>query len=651
MKTWSNIGLIALALSLAAAAPAHKNPVKPAAKPAKQVMKTAQPGTFPPIQIPQSTVVPNELDPNSGGASQATIADAATFAWQEFIALNWPALPLTPGGPKRELADTNKYIGQDSPGQPVVWETMRSKVESFPGTGNPPGYVNNPQADYGYDTLPTYNYASAVNACPSETSTDTPWVNLDETSQIGLDQMYAGTLNAVDQSGLNAQPQLIRFLAKGNRTFYDYVAANNYWNHGGNYDTAKQNFQTAAAANTYPPAGPTIALPPPAPAGTTLPNGTILVKAAWRVLGQNDNASTFHTKKVRFYENVGTIANPTICYREQIWGLIGLHIIQKTPSAPYFIFATFEYGANLLAPGSNGGPPVAVEDNNGNLNPNPPANPTTPPLGYFDQNGTYYDPTFPNGTTTKAQPNPAPYPNPPPAVYDTTQQPPNPPNFCMVGTSTTPAQNPALYYLNLPLPSQGLNEPPIAAPTSGGQQNLTQGICVNRRYFTIPSQIVAANQAAHTAIASVAGGGGVWGNYKLVDVQWQPFNLGDIDTTGANTARQAATFYQANSVIETNNTLQQFFGELTLTGLKTAFDSPTTAAYNIYLPPSGSVPSNQFTRYDMGGCMGCHGRAETVGDDFSFTLRGGPVASPETPSTADQQRLKRLREALTGKKL
>ena len=57
---------------------------------------------------------------------------------------------------------------------------------------------------------------------------------------------------------------------------------------------------------------------------------------------------------------IKTGANAAPCYREQTWALIALHIIQKTPSAPDFIFATFEYTNNILT--ADGKP---VEDQNG----------------------------------------------------------------------------------------------------------------------------------------------------------------------------------------------------------------------------------------------------------------------------------------------
>jgi hypothetical protein len=87
---------------------------------------------------------------------------------------------------------------------------------------------------------------------------------------------------------------------------------------------------------------------------------------------------------------------------------------------------------------------------------------------------------------------------------------------------------------------------------------------------------------------------------------------------------------------------------------------PTDAAYNIYGPPSGTVPLGQFTRLNMGRCIWCHGQAQRGGVNF---LAAGPVTAPEyaVPATApntliasnfrlglDEERLKELLDALSG---
>ena len=225
------------------------------------------------------------------------------------------------------------------------------------------------------------------------------------------------------------------------------------------------------------------------------------------------------------------------------------------------------------------------------------------------------------------------------------------------------AGNDRLYFQNINADSNA----PVPPPNTG--------VCVNKRYFAVPSEIQQVNAAAHAALQSY-GAPALWQNYKLVNVQWEPFNTSQIDTTGANTSRLASTYSLANSVVETDNTLQEFFGGLFAPGvtfIKSQFEQnaadvidPTMPAYNIYGPPVGSVPPTQFTRTDMGGCMGCHGRAERAGTDFSFTLSGGPVAQPEfaipaAPSGAfaatakpnfalgfDRDRLEKLHNALAG---
>jgi hypothetical protein len=622
---------LAAALTIAAAATLGvAAPSKPAHPPAKKHANVAATGVF---QI--SSTLPSDIP---GGASSATITQAATFAWQEFIALNWPAqnqngLPNTRGYP-----NTQQNFGSDTQGQPLVWETLRSKVETFPGVGDPPGYQSIsgiPNPDYGYDHLPVYTYGMrsadsngnqqnpggtplVIAPCGGQSPVVNPaWVNLDEVNQIGEDTMYAGVVpNAATPT--NSQPQLIRFLAKGNRNFYDYVAKNQYWYQNAGYNTAVSNFANAAAANKFPPPSPTISLPP----------GTILVKAAWRQLAPSENAADFHTQTVRYYESNGSGGQ---CYREATWALIALHLIQKTPSAPYFIFATFEYTNDILS--TNGSP---VEDINGNYIGTEPANPLNPPVNFWDADSQYYNWANPKGTNTV----------PPPAgqVLPVAQQ---GGNWCTVGSATTPQQNASLYYLNI----QFSFPPTVASQQLPASGNSTQGFCVDRRNFSIPPQIVAANAAAHSALAGY-GAPGRWQNYKLVNVQYQPFNQSDIDTTGANASRQVSTFYQANIVVETDNTLQQFFGGLTNSGLRSNYEGGVIAngnAYNVYLPPVTAVIPSNFTRIDMGGCMGCHGRAQRGGDDFSFTLRGGPVSAPEIPAVLDAARLSRLRSALVGK--
>jgi len=540
------------------------------------------PQAFPPVASSLPPDFPN-------GASNATLQQAATFAWQEFIALNWPAVNQTGGPNQRDMPDTTKFFGDQS--VPLVWQTYRAKVEIFPGnfnttlkmTGPPHGYQSNPPnpPDYGYDEPPEYDYNRAVLACPNVTPPSQPaWINLDEVSQIALDKMFAGVVPASPQP-TNSQPNLIRFMAKANRIHYRYVAQNQYWynNPTAPLATAQKNFTNAI--NAVPPKVPT--------ASVDFPPDTIEVKAAWRPLAPNEDPTRFHMTTVRYYErNDG----PT-CYREDRWALIALHIIRKTPTAPAFVYATFEQADNILLPALDGsGKPVPVEDVDGNIINAPAASaPTTPGLSYKDDST-----------------NPLVSLNPPGSAY-----------------CTSPGAQ--IYYRNTATQT-GL-------PTGGN-------ICVNKRDNPIPSDIIAINKLAHDAIQSYNASNGItkspWLYYKLVNVQPYPFDKSQIDPTNPNGMHNPATFFQANIVVETNYTLQLFHGRIQSNGAPTDYPAspPTPPPPNVFV--FSGTPPTTVTSYNMGGCMGCHGNAQVAGTDFSFILNEGAVSSPE-PATASATEL------------
>ena len=341
----------------------------------------------------------------------------------------------------------------------------------------PPGYdVKDPTPPYGYDAPPKYLYSpvivgtkdGSIPACdPKQADDPTPWINLDEVTQIGLDKMYVGL--PVVNPGPNSDPSRIRFTAKANRTEYVYVVGHNYFWKSPQLITARNNLKDGLKNDVYP-SPPFISFLP----------GTIEVKAAWRPLAADEDGGRFHTAKVRYYEPGPPGPSPTFCYWDDTWALIALHIIQKTPSAPYFIFATFEQADNLRLPGG-----MPVEDENGRvINPPPPKTPpTTPALSYADS--------------------------------------PTDPQVSIVGMAYCGTPGNELYYRNISA-NAGL--------PSGGN------ICVNTRDNAILSDVCMVNAAAHAAIAQYAGAKGLgrspWLYYKLVNVQYVPFDKSQIDFEG-----------------------------------------------------------------------------------------------------------------------
>lgn len=316
--------------------------------------------------ITVSPAVPADIP---GGAQSATLQEAAVFAWQEFIALNWPAVAQTGASGDRETPDTTKRFGEVDPtlGTPLVWETFRHKLEIYPGTGTPHGGAN-------YDALPQYIYnPPKVNTSDGQVQPcaaadpNTPWNNLDEKSEIGLDEMFAGAGPGAQFTG-----QQILYEAKANRVEYSYVFLNGWY--AGVPSVIITNTKNFLNTNKQsPPPGSTTEPASPESGVVSFPNGTIELKAAWRQLTSAELASgRFHTARVRFYQTLdNNPQNP--CYQDAEWGLVALHIIHKTPTAPYFIYATFGQADNLLTEAG-----TAVEGENGNLIANQTATPLDP---------------------------------------------------------------------------------------------------------------------------------------------------------------------------------------------------------------------------------------------------------------------------------
>jgi hypothetical protein len=533
--------------------------------------------------VVSSTVPADEC----GGAFANGQINAANFVWNAFIALNWPAL-----AGKRDTPDAGQNFGADV--SPTVWETFRAKVEIYPGNGNrttgphgatidqqPPYNATNPP-DFGYDEAPKYVYSpfnvgssdGQVAACANQNApANAAWIPLDETTQIQINQTFAGVGPDKDPNGYNSAPQLIRYMVKMNRTLYDTIVANQFWYKGPPLNTAMTNFQTALrAGQTKNPTPPFVQFP----AGSKGQPNTIEVKAAWRPLTDTEfNSHHFHTATVRYYEMNGN----TPCYREDDrWGLVGLHIIQRTPSAPWLIWATFEQADNILDENNN-----KVEDADGNnVSPQPRPTPTTPAL----------------------QSNPA---SPSPAV--TFVNPSDP--YC-----TSPGTR--LYFRENPSDS-GL-------PSAGN-------ICVNQRWHPIPPDIIKVNAQAHAAIKTYLGQHGMsdspWLYYKLVNVQPVPFDKSEIRAGGG--ATDPSVYYTANAVIETDYTLGMYSGRIASTGAPSDVNPDNTPFANTRLLPFQGEPLFKKP-LNMGGCTGCHANSALKGTEFSFSLQQSSVRTPEPPN-------------------
>jgi hypothetical protein len=543
-----------------------------------------------------------------GGAPKARLVDAARFAWHQFIALNWPAVPQTGAAGTRGTVDPNRTL-VEPPGEDLLaWETLRSKSEVFPGIGDPHGRAEGPELDYGYDDPPQYVFDPAsvgsyetlpqgtVPPCDPASAAETtvPWVNLSEAHEAGPEDVFAGIV-PVEVGGQAAR---VLYTVKVNRPQYVYIAANN-WYGGGNPDSTIPSEATADYIATH------FRAPPPGTAQyVSFPPGSLEIKGAWRLLTEAEAESgRFHTARVRSYDwqeadqtYDGRPGDPKLmCYEDGRMGLVGMHIKLKTPSAPYYVWATFEQADNLLDPAGN-----PVEDEDGRVTSAKDLPPTDPPI--WSRNAVSADPETPD-SIQKLSPDKA---------------------------ASVPKHR--LYYAN-----------PKDTPT-------TQGIIsANRRRLPIPETVVAVNAEAHAALRQYAKDHGIpvspWAHYKLVGVQWRPANKPrpgqDLEPDLGNPNEVLAypgIYYTSNMVIETSHRLQLWSGHIQRPLPPPNQDVPVNNLITDFTPDGAPVKNVQFDDqipdgkkpgFNMGGCMGCHGQMQATGYGFSFILRRGRVTVPE----------------------
>lgn len=631
--------------------------------------------------------------PGPGGAPRATNRDAAYYAWQEFIALNWPNVPVSGNAPSigfgsREFADSSRRFGQPPRAgansyPALVWESTRHRAEiytppvpdSSPSASpapTPNGYKNTARLSWGYNSTPGYVYPGLkVSAAPTQPNSKaikpglTPFVNLDEASQIGLCKMYSAG-------------EEVFFLAKANYMEYGYIASRGWYNSSllkppTATPTPFPGSPTKPVANFANTSGYIVTqgeFPKPGDLdGSTktgkgpgsyvsFPNGTIEFKAAFRVATdaerkQYENGQPitggYHAAPIRYYRQLDDTGT-NFEYLDTVGVLLSLHIIHKTPTAPYFIFATFEHDDNVI--GTNG---QRVEDSNGNLLPNAftSAAPSPPPSPFVYPSA---GPSPSPGQYLVAATSPNVFEVPSQVVTPT----PTPPAVTIQSFSPAPNENAGKVSATQSYYQNARNEDASQQPAANSPSPSDSYFTVNRRRFSIPQPILAVNQDIHNLIrmygyktpggvSDIATPDNVWLHYKLVNVQWVPSGnaaqktpgklYGDT-SGGAKPFIAAESYYLSNSLVETNLVLSAFSGQFAQYIPNVAdgfsitdfyFAPQTYTNYNATLPPAmlntGAPFYNVYTKggpYNMGGCMGCHGNTSVNGgSDASFILAHG----------------------------
>jgi len=251
------------------------------------------------------------------------------FAWRAFVALNWPALT---DPDHRGLPDRAKALGD--PG-PRVWETFKARYELF---------------QVGQDGLPVaappWATYEALNPCGADVDSRAKTLATFDPFQ---DFNQSAFLPSVAANPLVAQNRTYtRYEVRINEPEYSALAASG-WSRG-------ENLPDAA----HP---------------ARVPDGSISVKAAWRLLTAADTPAI----RARYYvvENAAVVdvaktlaARRVVCSRSDV-ALVGLHIVVRTKYRPQGLWSTFEHVDNV--------PPAGAADAR-----EPDARDAGAPYSYFD---------------------------------------------------------------------------------------------------------------------------------------------------------------------------------------------------------------------------------------------------------------------------
>lgn len=298
MRRRAFVGTLAIltALTMLSAAAPAKSKKKAAVKTAAVTTTTQQP---PPI-VPPSTdgclqppKITTTLPADSAASDQQ---DFNCFAWQQFISLNWTASTTTAGQPDTSIPASQFGVPNDP--APKVWETYITSGDVFRANAQPPlpwGQGSGQSKAKAAKYLGMINKFDGTGAKLELSEFTEAFTNSFLTAQNGFLTLYEIRLNQDE---------------------YNYINQNGLYN-----AQTQQTFVTTKGIN--------------------LPAGAIEVKAAWIELDDSSLWPYFKTSKAY-------VTYPSAPSSPQLVtvGLVGLHIIHKTPSGQQFIWATFEHVNN-----------------------------------------------------------------------------------------------------------------------------------------------------------------------------------------------------------------------------------------------------------------------------------------------------------------
>ena len=291
-----------------------------------------KPNNFPPIpNTIDSTCAEIPADMNGSGDNQG---GPDLYSWLTFLAVNWPVDPTTCGG------NANASI-LNSPPDPV-WLSYLSDDDIFVASGSPANWCNGTgesaarfasvdeakaaQRAGRLAKLPTQVRAladqhpevrlflhnnSKSHALVSTTKLTSTPSQTSSPSQTSTPSQLKEILDATNQVVTDQNGRFVRYTVNIGPTEYQYIMQNKLWTKAGQQATGNLKFT----------------------------NGAMEFKAAWKVLGANDDPTHFFTQQAIVYNDEN--GDPSPGPNPVTVGLVGLHIAHKTQRQPHWLWSTF----------------------------------------------------------------------------------------------------------------------------------------------------------------------------------------------------------------------------------------------------------------------------------------------------------------------
>jgi hypothetical protein len=230
------------------------------------------------------------------GESQSAVD---VFSWNEFIALNWPATTSCTADTTKSILD----IKGNNPG-PVVWQTLMSSDNVFVAPGQTPA------AWCTGDAL-----SALFDKKPRPMGTASKSVSVHNLQSLAQAISQPTGVQAVGGVVTDQSQRWLRYEKLMNQIEYQAVVDNKWYQ--------------LSVLNGLP--------------SITLPTGSLELKSSWKILAPQEIAGgRYYTTTAIVYNTPGPNPAPSPGANPVTLGLVGLHIIQKTPNQQGFFWSTFE---------------------------------------------------------------------------------------------------------------------------------------------------------------------------------------------------------------------------------------------------------------------------------------------------------------------